>query len=94
MAGLVFSVSSIAIPAVIWLAPGDSVSDDSVGPLALLCLLSCVAAVVGLVAGIVGRHHAQGVVAIVASVVGGGFSLATLVALAMALMLVGMNAGL
>lgn len=94
-AGLVLSLCSVAAPALIWMSTsGKLLSGDAVSGLAFLSLVSCMAALAGLIAGIVGRHDGRGVLAIVVSILGGALSFLTFAGMALALAFGAMNAGL
>lgn len=96
LAGLMSSCFSVVASAVIWvwLALQDSVSGATVNGFAILALVGCLAAVVGVIAGIIGRHDVRGVVAIVVGILGGLVAFVTAGFMGLALAFGGMSAGL
>lgn len=95
-AALALAVGSLVAPLVMWAVINavHTVSSGAVGGLFLLLLLSCGAALVAFVMGIIGRHDGRGALAIAVSILGGLVSLGSLGAIGLAMAFAGMNAAL
>ena len=94
LTGFIASAFSAAIPAVVWMVAGDSMTSDEADIYVLLSMLGVFAALGGVIAGYVGRHDLKGFMAILLGVLGGLFSLITMLSAVVASAMGAMNAGL
>jgi hypothetical protein len=93
VAALALSLCSVLASVALWFF-FPTVSSDAVGGLVAVGFASCFAALFGFVAGVLGRHRAAGVIAILVSIVGGILSLLAVAMLGLALALGGLNGAL